>query len=174
VIHWPEFTRGSVYGRGCDEEESVQVTLLYFDGCPNWETTFRQLETLSAELEFDLERRQVDTGGRRAFGLPRLADGPGGRPRPLRDRRRTGGVVLSGSRHGHGTGRCPDRATAARGAGLPLTKSPVQNACELNGYRYPFVVTTLKAHDPEGGEPAGDDDGAVDEDELSAWPSRRK
>jgi hypothetical protein len=35
-------------------------------------------------------------------------------------------------------------------------------------------VTTLKAHDPEGGEPAGDDDGAVDEDELSAWPSRRK
>jgi hypothetical protein len=41
-------------------------------------------------------------------------------------------------------------------------------------YRYPFVVTTLKAHDPEGGEPAGDDDGAVDEDELSAWPSRRK
>jgi hypothetical protein len=61
VIHWPEFTRGSVYGRGCDEEESVQVTLLHFDGCPNWETTFRQLETLSAELEFDLERRQVDT-----------------------------------------------------------------------------------------------------------------
>jgi hypothetical protein len=24
-------------------------------------------------------------------------------------------------------------------------------------------VTTLKAHDPEGGEPAGDDDGAVDD-----------
>lgn len=30
-----------------------------------------------------------------------------------------------------------------------------------------------EAHDPEGGEPAGDD-GAVDEDELSAWPARRK
>jgi hypothetical protein len=43
------------------EEESVQVTLLYFEGCPNWETTYRQLEALSAELEFDLERRPVET-----------------------------------------------------------------------------------------------------------------
>lgn len=61
MIHLSEFTRGSVYGRGWDDGESMQVTLLYFDGCPNWETTFQQLETLSAELEFDLERRQVDT-----------------------------------------------------------------------------------------------------------------
>lgn len=39
----------------------MQVTLLHFEGCPNWESTYRQLETLSAELEFELARRQVDT-----------------------------------------------------------------------------------------------------------------
>jgi hypothetical protein len=39
----------------------VQVTLLYFDGCPNWETTYRQLEALATELEFGLDRRRVDT-----------------------------------------------------------------------------------------------------------------
>jgi hypothetical protein len=48
--------------RSCtDEEGFVQVTLLYFDGCPNWETTYQQLKTLSAELHFGLDRRQVDT-----------------------------------------------------------------------------------------------------------------
>jgi hypothetical protein len=57
-----------------------------------------------------------------------------------------------------------------RGLPSPRWSTSVRNA----RYRYPFVVTTLKAHDPEGGEPAGDDDGAVDEDALSAWPSRRK
>lgn len=41
--------------------EVIQVTLLYFEGCPNWETTYRQLETLSVELDFELDRRQIDT-----------------------------------------------------------------------------------------------------------------
>jgi hypothetical protein len=39
----------------------VQVTLLYFDGCTNWETTYRQPDSLSVELAFDPERRQIDT-----------------------------------------------------------------------------------------------------------------
>ncbi|MBS3941756.1 MAG: thioredoxin family protein [Actinobacteria bacterium] len=39
----------------------MQVTLLYFDGCPNWEATHRRLETLAGELGFDLVSRTVDT-----------------------------------------------------------------------------------------------------------------
>jgi hypothetical protein len=39
----------------------MQVTVQYFEGCPNWETTYRQLETLAGELGFDLDRRTVDT-----------------------------------------------------------------------------------------------------------------
>jgi glutaredoxin len=39
----------------------VRVTLLYFDGCPNWEATYRHLETLAAELEFELDRHHVAT-----------------------------------------------------------------------------------------------------------------
>lgn len=39
----------------------MQVTVVYFDGCPNWETTYRQLETLAGELRFGLARQQVDT-----------------------------------------------------------------------------------------------------------------
>jgi hypothetical protein len=42
-------------------EEPVQVTLLYFDGCPNSEVTYRRLETLADELELELEPRQVAT-----------------------------------------------------------------------------------------------------------------
>jgi hypothetical protein len=60
VTRWPASRRRGL--RLCiDEEALVQVTLLYFDGCPNWGTTYRQLETLSAELGFELDRRQVDT-----------------------------------------------------------------------------------------------------------------
>lgn len=39
----------------------MQVTLLYFEGCPNWEATYRRLETLAGELGFDLGGRTVDT-----------------------------------------------------------------------------------------------------------------
>lgn len=39
----------------------MQVTLVHFEGCPNWETTYRQLAALAAELGFALDRRQVDT-----------------------------------------------------------------------------------------------------------------
>jgi hypothetical protein len=39
----------------------VQVTLLYFDGCPNWEATYRQLEMLAAELDLELDRHRVAT-----------------------------------------------------------------------------------------------------------------
>jgi hypothetical protein len=46
---------------GIDQEVPVEVTLLYFDGCPNWEATYRQLTELASELGFDLDRRQVAT-----------------------------------------------------------------------------------------------------------------
>ncbi len=36
------------------------VTLLFFDGCPNWQTTNAHLEALSAEFGFDLHRYQVE------------------------------------------------------------------------------------------------------------------
>ena len=39
----------------------MTVTLLYFDGCPNWQTTDRRLASLADELGFDLDRRTVDT-----------------------------------------------------------------------------------------------------------------
>ena len=37
------------------------VTLLFFDGCPNWQTTNAYLEGLSAEFGFDLDRYQIET-----------------------------------------------------------------------------------------------------------------
>ena len=37
------------------------VTLLFFDGCPNWQTTNAHPEALSAEFGFDLDRHQVET-----------------------------------------------------------------------------------------------------------------
>lgn len=39
----------------------MQVTLQYFDGCPNWQTTSRQLEVLAGEFGFTLEHRKVST-----------------------------------------------------------------------------------------------------------------
>lgn len=39
----------------------MQVTLQYFEGCPNWETTDRQLRLLASELGFELHRRKVDS-----------------------------------------------------------------------------------------------------------------
>lgn len=39
----------------------MQVTLLYFEGCPNWEATYQRLETLAGELGFELNRSAVDT-----------------------------------------------------------------------------------------------------------------
>jgi hypothetical protein len=46
---------------GVEEEQAVKITLLYFDGCPNWESTYRQLTELTGELEFELDRQQVTT-----------------------------------------------------------------------------------------------------------------
>jgi hypothetical protein len=37
------------------------VTLLFFDGCPNWQTTNGNLEVLAVELGFDFDRRHVET-----------------------------------------------------------------------------------------------------------------
>lgn len=37
------------------------VTLLFFDGCPNWQTTNDNLEAMAVELGFDFVRCQVDT-----------------------------------------------------------------------------------------------------------------
>jgi hypothetical protein len=39
----------------------MNVTLLYFDGCPNWAVADERLRTLEAELGFSVERRGVDT-----------------------------------------------------------------------------------------------------------------
>lgn len=39
----------------------MKVTLLYFDGCPNWQVTDANLVTLAEELGFELERCQVDS-----------------------------------------------------------------------------------------------------------------
>ena len=37
------------------------VTLLYFDGCPNWQQADERLTELQAELGFTLEHRKIDT-----------------------------------------------------------------------------------------------------------------
>ena len=37
------------------------VTLLFFDGCPNWQTTNDNLEALAVELGFDFDRCHVET-----------------------------------------------------------------------------------------------------------------
>ncbi len=37
------------------------VRLLYFDGCPNWQTTDARLRALRAETAFDLEYQRVET-----------------------------------------------------------------------------------------------------------------
>lgn len=37
------------------------VTLLYFDGCPSWETTARRLDGLASELDLRVRRVRVDT-----------------------------------------------------------------------------------------------------------------
>lgn len=39
----------------------MDVTLLYFDGCPSWQVTDRRLRTLAAERPFELTRRRVET-----------------------------------------------------------------------------------------------------------------
>jgi hypothetical protein len=39
----------------------VKVTLLFFDGCPNWQLTDARLTRLADDLGFELERCQVET-----------------------------------------------------------------------------------------------------------------
>lgn len=39
----------------------MKVTLLFFDGCPNWQSTDAHLATLADELGFELERCRVET-----------------------------------------------------------------------------------------------------------------
>ncbi len=39
----------------------MDVTLLYFDGCPNWQGTEALLGALSAEYGFSLERTKVES-----------------------------------------------------------------------------------------------------------------
>lgn len=40
---------------------ALEVTLLYFDGCPSWEVTDRMLRQLAQERGFGLTRRAVET-----------------------------------------------------------------------------------------------------------------
>jgi hypothetical protein len=42
-----------------DEEHPVNVTLLYFDGCPSWQTADARLAELADELNLTVTRRQV-------------------------------------------------------------------------------------------------------------------
>jgi hypothetical protein len=51
-----------------------QVTLLYFDGCPNWQLADRRLAELAAEHGLDVEHRQLET--------PEEADAAGFRGSP--------------------------------------------------------------------------------------------
>lgn len=39
----------------------MRVTLLYFDGCPNWKDTEAILESLRREMGFDFDRCRVET-----------------------------------------------------------------------------------------------------------------
>jgi glutaredoxin len=38
----------------------MDVTLLYFDSCPNWRTTEAILSRLSSEYDFDLQAQRID------------------------------------------------------------------------------------------------------------------
>ncbi|MDQ3709583.1 MAG: thioredoxin family protein [Actinomycetota bacterium] len=39
----------------------MDVTLLYFDGCPNWQTAAARLTALADELDLTVTRRQITT-----------------------------------------------------------------------------------------------------------------
>ena len=39
----------------------MNLTLLYFDGCPNWQTMANRLETLADELHLEVTRQAVTT-----------------------------------------------------------------------------------------------------------------
>lgn len=39
----------------------MDVTLRYFDGCPNWEVADQRLHSLADEVEFTLRYEQVET-----------------------------------------------------------------------------------------------------------------
>lgn len=39
----------------------VEVTLLYFEGCPSWKTVDHRLRALADELGFDLAYQRVET-----------------------------------------------------------------------------------------------------------------
>lgn len=39
----------------------MRVTVLYFDGCPNWTTADERLRVLAAELGFTVDRRKITT-----------------------------------------------------------------------------------------------------------------
>ena len=39
----------------------MEVTLLYFDGCPSWQVAEQRLQTLADEVGFSLTRRRVET-----------------------------------------------------------------------------------------------------------------
>ena len=39
----------------------MDITLLYFDGCPSWQTTDQRLRGLADEFGFDLAYRKVES-----------------------------------------------------------------------------------------------------------------
>lgn len=39
----------------------TEVTLLYFDGCPSWQTADERLRALAGEFGFDLRHQKVET-----------------------------------------------------------------------------------------------------------------
>ena len=44
-----------------ERDPTLVVTLLFFDGCPNWQTTNDNLEALAVELGFEFVRCHVET-----------------------------------------------------------------------------------------------------------------
>lgn len=97
----------------------MQVELLYFDGCPNWQETEQRLREamVTAGCDVPVEHVHVTTAEqaeRLSFrGSPTvLVDGVD----PLRGPGRPGGAVLPGVPHAGGAARRPDRAAAGRGA----------------------------------------------------------
>ena len=58
AVGWSGSVHGDTRATGGDR---VDVTLLYFDGCPNWRVADARLTALADELGFTLDHRKVET-----------------------------------------------------------------------------------------------------------------
>jgi hypothetical protein len=51
----------STVAHATDQEWTMRVTVLYFEGCPNWRAADARLRALADEPGFTVDRRVVDT-----------------------------------------------------------------------------------------------------------------